>query len=105
MVNSKDSPCSIYLIETPKSGLQDLSALEIQSADYNPAFLYEINGFSKRVSRTGYLLVPTTLSRAEREIEFIFNVQSDQRFRLIKCPMLSYSKRKTAEINTSSQHS
>ncbi len=49
-LNNKEIPCSIYLFDTLKSSLFDLTKEELLSGDYNPAFLYELNSIYKSVS-------------------------------------------------------
>ena len=67
---SKKIPCSIYFYNTPKTSLFELSNLELSNAEYNPAFLYEINSLYKNIRPGRYLIVPSTLEPIDKMITF-----------------------------------
>ena len=50
ILDSKDIPCSLYFYSNvPKLSLIDFNENELENAEYNPAFLYEVNSLYKKL--------------------------------------------------------
>lgn len=54
-------PISLYLIPTSKQWIYELTEIELINADFNPAFLYEVNSLYKHDNADSYLVIPSTL--------------------------------------------
>lgn len=84
ILSDAEHPASIYLFNTNKTSLFDMGSEEIQTPEFNPAFLYEVNSLFKRLKPGQYLVVPSTLNPLEFATNFEFKFSSDERFRITK---------------------
>ena len=64
--------------------------MEIQNADYNPAFLYEVNSFFKRVTPGRYLVVPSTLHTLNKEIKYQLKFHCSSKMKVSPIPSLEF---------------
>lgn len=86
ILSDSEHPASLYLFSTTKTSLLELTNDEIQSAEFNPAFLYETNSLFKRLKPGQYLVVPSTLHQIEFPSSFELKFFSDERFKIAKAP-------------------
>lgn len=86
VTNNTSYPVSLYLIPTPKYSLAELSEMDINNYEYNPAFLYEVNSIFKPVTNQKYLIVPSSLETLVNSIDYEIKIQATCRFRVQKAP-------------------
>lgn len=83
-LSAPEHPFSLYLFNTGKTSLSDMTTQEIQKGEFNPAFLYELNSLFSRLNSGQYLLVPSTLQTTEFPINFELKLTSNHRFKAMK---------------------
>jgi hypothetical protein len=93
IVQETDIPCSLYLFKKiPKVSLFDFDQKELESAEYNPAFLFEVNSFYKELPPGQYFIVPSTLKPVETNVSFKLNVFCSSKFKLNPLPSMSFEQ-------------
>lgn len=84
--NNIADPISLYLIPTEKARIYDLSDIELTNADFNSAFLYEINSLYRTIEYPSYMLIPSTLQALTKPLNFELKFQSTSKYRITKIP-------------------
>ena len=105
LLSDKDHPTSLYLFNTPKTSLCDMTTQEIQKGEFNPAFLYELNSLFRRLNPGQYLLVPSTLNTINFPINFELKLSSNHRFKAMKTADEEYQLNFDATLEERMKHS
>ena len=79
-------PISLYLVPTDKVRIYELSDIELSNADFNSAFLYEINSIYRPIEYPSYMLIPSTLEDLTKPLNYELKFQSTSKYRISKIP-------------------
>ena len=105
ILNSKDIPCSLYFYNNiPKMSLLDFNENELENAEYNPAFLYEINSLYKKLKPGHYFIIPSTLHPVKSNISFKLNISSNHKFKLNQVPYINFEQNYVIDIDMCKEH-
>ena len=103
-IQSKVKPCSLYLYNTDKTSIFDLTNKELNNAFYNPAFLYEFNSLNKKLTNGNYLIIPSTLNELENDLNFDLKIKSDLSFEFFESPFFNIKQNSKIEISDCNQY-
>ena len=92
VTSNQTDPVSLYLIATDKHYTHELSDLELAKADYNPAFLYEVNSIYRPIDASTLLLLPSTIQTLNKPLSYELKIQSSTKFTLTKTPAINFSE-------------
>lgn len=92
VTSNQTDPVSLYLIATDKVRTHELTDLELANADYNSAFLYEVNSIYRSIDTNTYLILPSTLQTLNKPLNYELKVQCSAKFKLTKMPEINFSE-------------